>query len=101
MSVPLLSAFPLRLTTSASTRSPSCSCLANNDAPTGAAHITMEATLAADWEGWSGATAAKKRGMQTTPRAIKVGHGFQPRPLWSPSTVGKLDCLSKWQRAAH
>lgn len=38
-----------------------CRCLANNDAPTGAARIPLEATLPADWEGWGGSTGGKRR----------------------------------------
>ena len=50
------------------------SVLANNDAPTGAARIVLEATLPSDWEGWSGGSGSSKRSAAAEParRVLKL-----------------------------
>jgi hypothetical protein len=44
-----------------------CSVLANNDVPTGAARIPLEAQLPPDWEGWA-ATPAKEVDVEAPPQ---------------------------------
>lgn len=71
---PSLSLPPVRL-------SSRCSVLSNNDAPTGAARIVLEATLPSDWEGWSGGSGSSGGGLsgkrsaaaQPAQRQQKVG----------------------------
>ncbi len=65
-------------TNRAASHPPNCSMLANNDAPTGAARIVLEATLPSDWEGWSGGGGSNKRSAaaepaRRKPKLVKVG----------------------------
>lgn len=49
-----------------------CRVLANNDVPTGAARIPLEATLPADWEGWTNMPAAPAEELPLLPAPAPV-----------------------------
>ena len=87
------------------TVSPPIRVLANNDVPTGAARITLEARLPADWEGWgsdaAGQSAARalatprgRKGAASASRR-KLVVSMQPRAeAWSSSAVSRASHLA-------